>query len=519
MKKKLFYKALVILLLTPFVLNSQTNEDSLLTAQTMANFDSLLNGWYVRTSLDTTVQKNIFTDDHNIDVSDSIIVERLKLIPTPLNLTYNDHVRKWMTLYIRKGKYMIPTYMGLSEYYFPMFEKELDANNMPLELKYLPIIESALNPRAVSRAGATGIWQFMYATGKRYNLEINSYVDERRDPQRATEAAVEYLKDAYAIFGDWNLALASYNCGAGNVRRAIARSGGKTDFWDIYMYLPRETRGYIPAFVAMTYIMNYTEEHNFYPADIDLPLNTDTVMVTDTLHLVQVAEVLDIPIDQLRDLNPQYKLDIIPGYVKPYSLRLPVDQIMTYLLNEDKIYDYNDSILFESKFVVKSMPTHRNNNNSYLHTTYTPPPCPDYDLTGMGEVTYTVKSGDNFSFIAEWFDCSVQDIKCWNGIRTNRINVGQQLKIYKPLRKLSYYQSFNSMTFDQKQSKSSNRTTVQQNLDPNFIYYTIKSGDNLYTIAQKFNGVTHDDIKSINNFTNSDVSRLQIGQVIKIKRK
>lgn len=517
MKKYFFILFSFLFLLNP-VINAQINEDSLLRVQTMSNFDSLLNGWYVKTSLDTSVQKNIFTNEHDINVSDSIIIERLKLIPTPIQLTYNEKVRQWIYLYLKKGKYMIPTYMGLSEYYFPMFEKELDAHNMPLELKYLPIIESALNPRATSRAGATGIWQFMYATGKRYNLEINSYVDERRDPLRSTEAAVEYLDELYAIFGDWNLALASYNCGAGNVRRAIARSGGKTDFWDIFMYLPRETRGYIPAFIAMTYIMNYTEEHNFYPADIELPLNTDTVMVTDTLHLLQVAEVLDIPIEQLRDLNPQYKLDIIPGYVKPYALRLPVEEIMNYLLNEDKIYDYNDSILFKSKFVVKSMPTHRNNNN-YRQSTYTPPPCPDYDLSGMGVVNYSIKSGDTYSFIAEWFDVSISDIKCWNGLTSNRLNVGQSLKIYEPLRKVAYYNNFNSMTFDQKQGKSSNRTTAQQNLDPNYIYYTIKSGDNLYTIAQKFDGITHDDIKSINSFTNNDVQHLQIGQVIKVKHK
>jgi len=516
--KNLFSVLLTLVILTsPFLIKAQTNEDSLLRVQAMADFDSLFNGWYVKTSLDTTQQKNIFSDEHDIYVSDSVIIERLKLIPTPIQLSYNDKVQKWIFLYLKKGKYMIPTYMGLSEYYFPMFEKELDAHNMPLELKYLPIIESALNPRAVSSAGATGIWQFIYSTGKRYNLEINSYVDERRDPQRATEAAVLYLEDAYAIFGDWTLALASYNCGAGNVRRAIARSGGKTDFWEIYQYLPRETRGYIPAFIAMTYIMNYTEEHNFYPADIDLPLNTDTVMVTDTLHLTQVAEVLDIPVEQLRDLNPQYKLDIIPGYVKPYSLRLPVDQIMAYLINEDKIYDYKDSILFATKLTI---PTHTSQTNrTYRQSTYTPPPCPDYDNTGKGTVTYTVKSGDTFSFISEWFDCSVRDIKCWNGMSSNNLDVGQQLKIYKPLRKVSYYQSFNTMSFDQKQGKSSSRTTARQNLDPNFVYYTIKSGDNLYTIAQKFDGVTDSDIKSINSFSTSDVQHLQIGQVIRIKRK
>ncbi len=518
MKKSLFYLSFIVILLLPVLTQAQTVEDSLLRVEAVANFDSLLNGWYVKNSLDTNQQKNIFTDEHNIDVSDSVIIQRLKLIPTPIELTYNDIVRKWINMYIKKGKYMIPTYMGLSEYYFPMFEQELDAHNMPMELKYLPLIESGLNANAVSRARATGLWQFIYSTGKRYNLEINSYIDERRDPVKSTEAAINYLSDLYDIFGDWNLALASYNCGAGNVRRAIARSGGKTDFWDIYMYLPRETRGYIPAFIAMTYIMTYSDEHNFYPADIELPLNTDTVMITDTLHLQQVADVLEIPLAQLEDLNPQYKLDIIPGYAKPYALRLPIEYITSFLMNEDKIYNYKDSLFFSNTFVVRSVPTHtRNGNRNY---SYTPPPCPDYDLAGMGKVTYKVKSGDTFSFIAQWFGVSIQELKCWNKLTSSRLNVGQQLIVYKPLRRVSYYQAFDNMSFDQKQGKVSNGMVQNNsNLDPTYLYYNIQSGDNLYTVAQKFDGVTQDDLVRINNFTTSDVRHLQIGQAIKIKKK
>ncbi len=516
MKKNIYLVLISFLICLPGFINSQVKEDSLIKAQTIANFDSLLNGWYVKKSIDTNVQKNIFTNDHNIDIDDSVIIERLKLIPTPIQLSYNQMVRNWINLYLKRGKYMIPTYMGLSDYYFPIFEKQLDANNMPLELKYLPIIESALNPRAVSHAGATGIWQFMYATGKRYNLEINSYVDERRDPELSTIAAVEYLKDLYNIFGDWNLALAAYNCGAGNVRRAIARSGGKTNFWEIYKYLPRETRGYIPAFIAMTYIMNYTDEHNFYPADIELPLNTDTVMVTDTLHLIQVSEVLKIPMPQLRDLNPHFKLDIIPGYAKPYPIKLPINKITDFLLNEDKIYNYNDSLIFSKKFVVE---VPKRKKHFYSKRKYTPPPCPDYDFSGKGKVKYTVKSGDTFSFIAQWFDVSIKDIKCWNDLKSNRLNVGKQLVIYKPYRRMDYYQRINTMSFEQKQQMSSNRTTKRKRLNPNYLYYTIKSGDNLYEIAKKFDGVTYKDIMNINNFSNNDVANLQIGQVIKIKKK
>lgn len=491
-------------------------DTSAVEIQTISNIDSLMNGWYVKTSINNpNANKDIFTTEHNIDVADSVIIERMKKIATPMNLTYNQEVRNWINLYLKRGKYMIPTIMGMSEYYFPMFEEQLAANNMPLEIKYLPIIESALNPRAVSRAGATGIWQFIYATGKRYGMEITSYVDERRDAERETEAAVKYLGDLYEIFGDWNLALAGYNCGAGNVRKAIIRAGGKTDFWEIYQYLPRETRGYIPAFIAITYIMNYPEEHNFYPASITMPLNTDTIMITDTLHLMQVSEVIDIPMEQLRDLNPQYKIDIIPGYIKPYPLRLPTDKISAFLMNEDQIYNYKDSVIFSQKFVVKKTNPYRNNH----HSNYTPKPCPDYDLSGKGKITYTIKSGDTFSFLSEWFDVSVEDIKCWNNLSSTRINVGQKLIIYEPLKKISYYSKINTQTFEQKQNVASDRKVKQQRLDPNYVYYTIKSGDNLFGIAQKFDGITHQDIMNINSFNDRDVETLQIGQVIKIKKR
>jgi membrane-bound lytic murein transglycosylase D len=503
-----------------FSQTEQTNDSTNLEQQTIANLDSLLNSYYIKRSLKRyhTQNNNVFTENHDVNISDSVIIERLKKIATPIRLSYNAEVRRWINLYLKRGKYMIPTFLGLSNYYFPMFENELAAKGLPLELKYLPIIESALNPRAVSRAGATGIWQFMYGTGKRYGLEINSYVDERRDPMKATKAAVSYLKDLYGIFHNWNLALAAYNCGAANVKKAIIRSGGKTDFWDLYPYLPRETRGYIPAFVAMTYIMNYANDHNFYPAKIDLPLNTDTVMISDTLHLRQVSAVINIPMDQLRDLNPQYKIDVIPGYIRPYPLRLPMNKISAFLLNEDKIYKYKDSLISSERFLVKEPPRYR----SYYyrrHHRYYYRPCPKYNLRGKGKIYYSIKSGDTFSFIAEWFDVSVRDIKCWNKIRSNRIKVGQKLVIYEPMKKLAYYNRLNGMSFDQKQNLASNRTARRRSLDQNYVYYTIKHGDNLYTIAKKFSNVSYQDLVRINNFSHNDVAHLQIGQVIKIKKK
>ncbi len=497
--------------------NSPINDSTVLENQTIANFDSVLNSYYVKTSLKNYSEKNkdIFNDNHDINVSDSVVIARLKAIATPIQLTYNYEVKKWLDLYLKRGKYMIPTILGLSNYYFPMFEQALAANNMPLELKYLPIIESALNPRAVSRAGATGLWQFIYFTGKRYGLQINSYIDERRNPQEATKAAVSYLKDLYGIFHDWNLALAAYNCGAANVNKAIIRSGGKTNFWDIYNYLPRETRGYIPAFIAMTYIMNYSKEHNFYPAKIDLPNNTDTIMITDTLNLLQVSEVINIPMSQLRDLNPEYKIDVIPGYIKPYPLRLPMSKISDFLINEDKIYKYKSAEIFSQRFLVKNPPRY-NPHYRYRRKVTT---CPHYRHSGKGKIYYTVKTGDTFSFLAEWFDVSSRDIKCWNKIRSSRIKAGQRLIIYEPLKKLSYYKKINSLNFDKKQALASNRIIRKQELNPNFIYYTIKSGDNLYTIASKFNGISYKDLMNINKFNNRDVAHLKIGQVIKIKHK
>lgn len=505
----------LILVLLIATISSSFAQD---TIQAMVNFDSLVNSFYVKKSLKiySNENKTVFNDNHDINVSDSVVIARMKKIATPIQLTYNPEVKQWLSMYLKRGKYMIPTIMGLSNFYFPMFEKELSENNMPMELKYLPIIESALNPRAVSVAGATGLWQFIYPTGKRYGLEINSYIDERKSPQLATTAAVNYLKDLYGIFNDWNLALAAYNCGAGNVNKAIIRSGGKTNFWDIYHYLPRETRGYIPAFIAITYIMSYTDEHNFYPAKIDLPYNTDTLIITDTLHLLQVAEVIDIPMSQLRDLNPQYKIDIIPGYKKPYALRLPMDKIASFLINEDKIYDYKNAEIFSKKFIVKKTPKYNPKRNySYKK----PEPCPTYNFSGKGKVYYTVKSGDTFSFITGWFDVSSKDLKCWNKMTSTKLSAGQKLIIWEPLKKLTYYKKFNSLSFDKKQALASNKTVRKRQLNPNFIYYTIKSGDNLYTIASKFNGVSYTDLISINKFSNNDVDHLQINQVIKIKKK
>lgn len=501
--------------------------DSALEYQTLRNFDSLLTVWYVKNSIykDSTMVP-VKGANHNIDIADSIIIDRLNKIPSPIEMTYNKEVRDWINMYLKRGQYMMPTFLGLEAYYFPFFEQLLDANDIPIEFKYLPIIESALNPTAVSPAGATGLWQFMYSTGKMYGLEINSFIDERRDPVKSTYAAVNFLGDLYDMYGDWQLVLAAYNCGPGNVNKAIRRAGGKTNFWEIYKYLPKETRGYVPAFIAATYVMTYSKEHNFYPTEIDMPIHTDTIMVTDTLHLMQVAEVMQIPIDQLRDMNPQYKKDIVPGHVKPYPLRLPVENYANFITLSDSIYAYNDSLYFRPRTRVTppSYVATSRGSYSYDDDNFDDSPCENISLAGKSKLTYTVKSGDNFGFIANWYDVSVQELKCWNNKSSNRLSIGEKLTVYVYTKKLKYYKTIDNMSFEQKQNKTSQQTvaksrTTNKKLDKNYVYYTIKSGDNIYTIAQKFDGVSHEDIKRINNFTDNDLRRLQIGQIIKIKRK
>lgn len=495
----------------------QTNEE-LGDLLFLKNLDSLTNLFYVQQSrslcyLDTLNERNA---DCSLIPSfpDSVYIERLARIPSVFDLSFNDKVKAYLNVYTNKKRDKVEIMLGLTDYYFPIFERVLDEYGLPHELKYLPVIESALNPRAVSRAGATGIWQFMYSTGKLYKLEINSYVDERRDPVAASYAAASFLSDLYQMFGDWTLVIAAYNCGPGNVKKAIRRSGGKTNYWDIYYRLPRETRGYVPAFIAATYTLNYYKEHNLIPRPIDMSMAmaTDTLMISEELHLKQVSEVLGLPLQTIRDLNPQYKLDIIPAITKSYALNIPVEYVSPFIDLQDSIFTYKDNEFFDPDKKLKAPAS-----NATYSAYSAPPP------KNSAKLTYRVKSGDNLGFISEWYGVGLSDLRYWNNIHRNLIKVGQNLVVYIPDNNKEKYEKINSMSFAEKQA-TLGKSTQQASTAPKKIYsdseyeyYTVRGGDNLWTIAKKFPGVSADNIKDLNNIT--DTRSLAPGQKLKIRRK
>ncbi len=335
--------------------------------------------------------------------------ERLRNLPHVIEMPYNSAVKNFIELYTVKGRSQMEYLLGLSKYYFPVFEHELGKMGLPLELKYLPIIESALNPTAVSRAGATGIWQFMLATGRMYGLEVNSLVDERRDPIKSSHVAAKYLKELHSIYNDWNLALAAYNCGPGNVNKAIARSGGKRDFWEIYSFLPAETRSYVPIFIAANYAMSYAEEHHLCPAEVDMPVLTDTVIVSERIHFRQIADVLDYPIEKIRLLNPQFFKDIIPGDIKAYPIVLPQKQISQFIAKTDEIRNYQNSELIARRDEVEVKQVAKQQTATTR--------------------THVVRKGQNLSVIARQYRTTVNKIKRANGLKSNTIRAGQRLRI------------------------------------------------------------------------------------------
>ena len=362
--------------------------------------------------LDTT---ECTSDTIIAELPDSIYKARLRALPFVIEVPYNEIVRRYILRYVKHNPRQLASLQRKADYYFPLFEDILGKYDLPFELCYLPVIESALNPQARSHMGAVGLWQFMPATGKKYGLEVNSLVDERMDPIRSTEAACRFLKALYSIFGDWNLVIAAYNCGPGNVNKAIHRAGGKRDFWSIYPFLPKETRGYLPIFIAASYAMNYAQVHGICPASELLYSVTDTIMTAERQHLKQIAANLDITLEELRRLNPQYARDIIPGG-KDYALCLPIDLSGAYIDQQDTILAYNAKELIHNRRDEIDLLQRTSVNGAY---------------SVNGVTYYKIKEGDTLGGIAAKFRVSVKQLKAWNGLTSDFIRAGKTLKIGK----------------------------------------------------------------------------------------
>ena len=447
--------------------------------------DSLLNIWYAhRMASDDTEEFDMDSVRFESNVPDEVYIERLKKMNSFISLPYNDIVKNYIILYSEKMPTKMAHMLGLCQYYMPIFDETFNKHDLPEELKAMAIIESAMNPLAVSRAGAKGMWQFMYATAKMYGLHIDSFVDERMDPFKAADAAARYLQDAYEIFGDWNLAIASYNCGAGNVNKAIRRSGGKRAFWDIWPYLPRETRGYVPAFVGALYAMTYYKEHGIKPEAVEMPIHVDTFKINKQLHLKQVAELTGAPLEELKNLNPQYRHDIIPGNSKEYILRLPYTYTNAFIEHEDSVYTHKYDEFFNPTTIKKIQ-----------------------DGADEERIVYVVKNGDYLGRIASRNRCTVAQIKRWNGLKSNNIRVGQRLVIYRGGGGPSTSSS-SSSTAAAAPSSSSSST---QSSTPTGTY-TVKSGDTLSGIATR-HGVTVNQLKQWNGLTSNNI---RVGQKLKL---
>jgi len=458
--------------------------------------DSLILELYVVNScLDTNkAEMNTyeFCGDLEPMYSKTEYAERLDYLDqqTPFSLTYNTPVHKFIELYAMRRRDQVSRMLGLAEMYFPMFEEVLDRYDMPLELKYLAIVESALNPSAGSRAGAKGLWQFMYRTGKLYGLNVTSYVDDRFDPYKSTIAACEYLKFLHGIYDNWDLALAAYNCGPGRVNRAIRRSGGKRDYWDLWRYLPRETRGYVPAFIAVNYIMEYATEHNIYPtAPRYMDYEKDTVVVRNRVKFEHIAAVLNISVEEIKYLNPQYKLGIIPGIAgETYSLTLPTLMVGAFISNEQTIYGYKTE---QERIDSAEAEIALEKKKEFLQET---------------RMTHTVRSGEVLGLIAQKYRVNVTDVRSWNNMSSSRIYIGQKLTIYtgkKPTKVTPVV-------------TANHQTSKQEVKDGKYRYHVIQSGDTLWDIAKLYKGVTISQIKQLNHIGNA--KKLKPGMKIKISQ-
>ena len=475
--------------------------------------DSLLSLWYVHKSMlkGDTVSFNMDSVHFRSSVTDKEYLQRLADMNSFITLPFNETVRNYIILYSEKMPTKMSSMLALSQYYFPIFEEIFDRYGLPKELKYMAVIESAFNPVAVSRAGAKGMWQFMYNTAKMYGLTINSFVDERLDPVKSADAAARYMRDAYRIFGDWNLAISSYNCGSGNVNKAMRRSGSR-EFWPVYNYLPRETRGYVPAFVGAMYAFTYYREHGLVPETDSMPVQVDTFHIRRMLHFQQVSALTVVSVEMLKKLNPQYVHDIVPGTAKEeYVLRLPYQYTSKFIENEDSVYAYNAKEYFS------------------------PATLQNIAVSGSASsqrIAYKVKSGDYLGRIASRYHVTVKQIMEWNHLRNTNLRVGQVLYIYGkfngPVAQSSGASSKSSAASSSKGSASSDGATrasskgsaatpppADSAAEGTYTVYVVKSGDSLYRISQDYPGVSADDIMKFNGIGTD----IRPGMKLKIPKK
>lgn len=463
---------------------SKTKTSSHSVTYNADSIDSLLNAYYMQNSLDINDLDLISIDRDTLtsNIPDSVYIERLNKLNSFIPIQFNRHVKNCIIRYTDRIPGATRKIISLAPYYLPQFEEIFDEYGIPTELKAMAVIESAFNPRAVSRAKAKGMWQFMYATGRQYGLTINSYVDERMDPIKSCRAAAQYLKDSYKVFGDWSLAIASYNCGPGNVRKAINRSGGKTDFWEIYNYLPGETRGYIPAFIAALYILEYYPEHGFKPIPVSLPSAVDTFHINQNLYFKQITDNIDIPIDIIRDLNPQYLHDMVPGAEKEYVLRLPYSYGKAFVDKEEEIFRSVDTVATVQVDTTK------------LAENQEPSAASQQD----NRVYHKVRKGETLAAIASKYHTTVVDIKKWNNLGSNTIQTGQTLTIYGA-----------------GSGPSSSNYSAKPKSSGGYVYYTVRKGDSLSSIAKR-HGVSLNTLLKLNNMKTS--SKIVPGQRIRIKK-
>lgn len=502
--------------------------------------EKLLQNWYVQNY--TVLDEEVESKSSN-EVSEEEYIKRLSQIPATIEMPYNQEVRKYIDMYVNRRRTMVEAMLGMSLYYMPIFEQALEQEGMPLELKYLPIVESALDPVAKSRVGAAGLWQFMIKTGKGLGLEINSLVDERLDPYKSSVKAAKYLKQLYNIYKDWSLAIAAYNCGPGKVNQALRRAGGSgKDYWQIYAFLPKETRGYVPAFIAANYVMTYFKKHNISPALAKKPILVDTVQVTRRIHFNQISSVLDIPVEALRVLNPQYRKDVIPGNVRPYTLALPSQQIYSFLMSEDSIVSKNAS-KYQPRLVVELQMTQVASDEGGEY---------EWETKTVTKI-HKVRRGETLGGIAAKYKTTVSAIKKANGMRNNNIGVGKRLKIkttervkvYKPAAEETPEElaAADSLALEaaiaganeeevkketpapkkkpepkkreEKKKAETKSKTKSKKQSASSGTHVVKSGESLYVIAER-HGITVNELKRANSLSNN---KIKPGQKLTIPKK